>query len=167
MHRILSPALIAGLLSCPITTRAQGSSNSCDLNRDGIVNIVDVQLAVNMALKMMSCASFVNGPYICNAIVVQRVTNAALGGPCVVDPHSVSLAWAASTSLNVIGYNVYRGIASGGPFTKLSSSPVTSLSYVDATVVSGETYYYVTTAVDSSGNESAYSTEGRAIIPSP
>ncbi len=35
--------------------------------------------------------------------------------------HSVSLTWTASTS-TVVGYNVYRGAQSGGPYVKINSS---------------------------------------------
>lgn len=167
MHRILPLVLIMGLLCRPVTTQAQSSANNCDVNGDGAVNVVDVQLAVNMALGQTACMSFVNGPRVCNAVVVQRVVNAALGSTCLVNPHSVALAWPASTSLNVAGYNVYRGTASGGPYTKLNSSPVATLSYADATVQAGSNYYYVTTTVDSSGNESGYSTEVHAVVPTP
>jgi fibronectin type 3 domain-containing protein len=76
----------------------------------------------------------------------------------------VALTWSASTS-TVSGYNVYRGTVSGGPYTKINPSLVTVLSYTDSTVQSGTTYYYVTTAVDSSGNESVYSNEVTAPIP--
>ena len=78
--------------------------------------------------------------------------------------HSVALSWNASTS-TVAGYNVYRGAASGGPYAKINSSVVALLDYTDSTVLSGTTYYYVTTAVDSSGDESAYSNEAPAVIP--
>ena len=78
--------------------------------------------------------------------------------------HSVALTWDASASSNVAGYYVYRGTASGGPYTKLSSL-LSSDSYVDGTVAAGQTYYYVTTAADSSGNESAYSNQVQATIP--
>jgi len=78
--------------------------------------------------------------------------------------HSVALTWNASTS-TVSGYNVYRSTVSGGPYTKLNSSLVATLNYTDSTVLSGTTYYYVTTAVDSVGNESAYSNEVSAPIP--
>ncbi|MGC2829312.1 MAG: choice-of-anchor D domain-containing protein, partial [Candidatus Acidiferrum sp.] len=78
--------------------------------------------------------------------------------------HSVALSWTASTS-TVSGYNVYRGTVSGGPYTKINSSLVAGLSYTDLMVQSGTTYYYVTTAVDSSGNESVYSNEVSAPIP--
>ncbi len=38
-------------------------------------------------------------------------------------PHSVSMSWSPSPS-TVIGYNVYRGTTSGGPYpSKLTSSP--------------------------------------------
>ena len=91
--------------------------------------------------------------------------NISLTGTGVVTvQHSVALSWTASTS-TVSGYNVYRGTVSGGPYTKISSSLVAILTYTDSTVQSGTTYYYVTTAVDSSGNESLNSNEVSAIIP--
>ncbi len=80
--------------------------------------------------------------------------------------HSVTLTWNPSTSSNVAGYYVYRGSTSGGPYTKLSSL-LSSDSYVDGSVQVGQTFFYVTTAADSSGDESAYSNEVQATIPSP
>jgi hypothetical protein len=79
-------------------------------------------------------------------------------------PYSVGLNWTASAS-TVSGYNVYRGTTNGGPYTKLNSSLITSLSYTDNTVSSGETYYYVSTSVNSSGVESSYSNQATAVIP--
>ncbi|HXM62286.1 MAG TPA: hypothetical protein VN950_15615 [Terriglobales bacterium] len=78
--------------------------------------------------------------------------------------HSVALSWDASTS-QVIGYNVYRGTAAGGPYSKLNPSATTSTAYTDSSVQSGQTYYYVTTAVDASNAESAYSNQATAAIP--
>jgi fibronectin type 3 domain-containing protein len=78
--------------------------------------------------------------------------------------HSVALTWSASTS-TVSGYNVYRSTVSGGPYTKINPSLVAVLNYTDSTVQSGTTYFYVTTAVDSSSNESTYSNEVSAAIP--
>ena len=80
--------------------------------------------------------------------------------------HSVTLSWTASTSV-VVGYNVYRGTTSGGPYAKLNTSLVSILSYIDSAVQSGQTYFYVATAVDSNGNESTFSNEVSATIPIP
>ena len=80
--------------------------------------------------------------------------------------HSVSLSWIASTS-QVMGYNVYRGSQSGGPYTKINSVLDTITSYLDASVQCGYTYYYVTTAVNGSGVQSAYSNQVQAVVPSP
>jgi hypothetical protein len=85
-----------------------------------------------------------------------------------VHSHSVVLTWDASTSTDVVGYNVYRSSVSGGPYALLSASiPAGTLTYTDTTVQAGRTYYYVVTAVDSGGNESAYSNEASALVPSP
>jgi hypothetical protein len=78
--------------------------------------------------------------------------------------HSVTLTWTASTS-TVSGYNVYRSTVSGGPYTKLNSTLVAATTYTDTSVQSGQTYFFVATAVDSSGVESADSTEVSATIP--
>jgi fibronectin type 3 domain-containing protein len=80
--------------------------------------------------------------------------------------HVADLSWQASTS-SVAGYNIYRGTVSGGPYTKLNASLIGATTYSDTTVQAGQTYYYVATAVDSSNNESTYSTQASAVVPTP
>ena len=93
--------------------------------------------------------------------------SATLSGTGIAPPqHKVQLSWHASTSSGVIGYYLYRSTTSGGPYTQISSLD-SSTSATDNTVASGETYYYVVTAVDSSSQESAYSNQVTAVIPSP
>jgi Abnormal spindle-like microcephaly-assoc'd, ASPM-SPD-2-Hydin len=87
------------------------------------------------------------------------------GSGVQVSPGSVSLGWQASVSPGVIGYYVYRGSISGGPYTALNSSPNSSTQYMDATVLSGSTYYYVVTSVDSSNMQSSFSAQVKASIP--
>jgi fibronectin type 3 domain-containing protein len=79
--------------------------------------------------------------------------------------HSVNLTWSASAS--AVGYNIYRSTVAGGPYTMINGSLDGTTAYTDNTVVSGETYYYVATAVDASSNESAYSNQAQAVIPTP
>jgi ASPM-SPD-2-Hydin domain-containing protein/HYDIN/CFA65/VesB family protein len=81
-------------------------------------------------------------------------------------PHSASLSWADGGS-GIAGYNVYRSSVSGGPYSKINSALDPNTAYGDSSVLAGQTYYYVTTAVDGSGMESAYSNEAQAVIPSP
>jgi fibronectin type 3 domain-containing protein len=78
--------------------------------------------------------------------------------------HTATASWSASTSV-VSGYNVYRGTLSGGPYTKLNGSLIALLTYADTTAQSGQTYFFVATAVDGSGNESVFSSEVKAVIP--
>ena len=97
------------------------------------------------------------------------------GNPLAVEPlngtgtssqnHRVSLSWTASTSQNVIGYNVYRGNHSGGPYSRINSTLDPSTTYTDESVVDGNTYYYVTRAIDSDYEESGYSNQAQAKIP--
>jgi hypothetical protein len=79
--------------------------------------------------------------------------------------HTVGLNWTDSAT-TVAGYNVYRGTNTGGPYvSKLTASPVTSTQFTDTGLQSGQTYYYVVTAVDSNGVESVYSNQATASIP--
>src|SRR5215471_10667372 len=92
------------------------------------------------------------------AIVVSLTDN-------LIASQSVGLTWNASTS-TVAGYNAYRGNQSGGPYTRLNSSLVATTAYTDSTVEAGQTYFYVVTAVNSSGVESVYSNQGQVTVPS-
>jgi len=79
--------------------------------------------------------------------------------------HSVSLSWIAISS-PAARYNLYRGTTSGGPYAKLTASPQNGTSYVDHSVEPGTIYYYVATAVDANAQESGYSEEVVAQVPS-
>ncbi len=94
-----------------------------------------------------------------SAAVVVTVSNS------VPPTHYVSLTWTDSTSSNLAYYNVYRGTASGGPYTFLSSTVGLVTSYTDYAIQAGQTYYYVTSVVDNSGAESGYSNEAVAVVP--
>lgn len=82
-----------------------------------------------------------------------------------VSSRSVALSWTASVTAGVNGYNVFRATTSGGygP-TPLNPSPVSTTSYTDSSVVSGQQYFYVVTALDA-GVSSADSTEVSVTIP--
>ena len=82
--------------------------------------------------------------------------------------HSVDIAWDPSTSSTLQGYNVYRGTVSGGPYSKISPTLATStLLFTDTTPVSGKQYFYVVTALNTSGAESSASSEVAVSIPVP
>ena len=76
----------------------------------------------------------------------------------------VDLSWQQDQD-QVAGYNIYRSDVSGGPYTKLNSALDPNTNYVDSTVLAAHTYYYVTTAVNSLGQESGYSNESQANVP--
>jgi hypothetical protein len=76
----------------------------------------------------------------------------------------VSLSWIASSS-QVAGYNVYRRASRTGAYAKINSSLDPYTMYTDATVVSGGTYYYATTAVNLSGEESSLSNQVKVAVP--
>jgi len=74
--------------------------------------------------------------------------------------HSVTLRWTISPEAT--SYNVYRAKASGGPYTRIGS--VAAPPYRDEDVKSGDTFYYVVTALRN-GKESRYSSEIKASVP--
>ncbi|HTA57608.1 MAG TPA: choice-of-anchor D domain-containing protein [Candidatus Baltobacteraceae bacterium] len=101
--------------------------------------------------------------------VISNATNSPLvialsGTGASTVSHTVSLSWTPGSS-TYSGFNVYRGTSSGGPYSRVDTSMVSSPSYLDAGVNSGQTYYYVATEVDTTGTESGYSGEVSAVIP--
>lgn len=92
------------------------------------------------------------------------VSESLTGSGVAVVQHSVSLSWQPSTS-QVAGYNIYRSSAAAGPFAKINPTVTAGNAYLDGTVASSHTYYYVTTAVNSSGQESAYSNQVQVVVP--
>ncbi len=94
------------------------------------------------------------------------ITAPVITAPAPTAQHQTTLFWTGSSS-PVVGYNVYRGTQSGGPYALLSAGSVTAEEFVDSTVASGLTYFYVVTAVSSVGVESAFSNEAVAVIPTP
>jgi hypothetical protein len=64
-----------------------GQAATCDLNDDGVVNVLDIQMEIDASLGLIPCgAGDLNGDGICNSVDVQRVIQAALGQPCQVGP---------------------------------------------------------------------------------
>jgi uncharacterized protein YfiM (DUF2279 family) len=93
------------------------------------------------------------------------VTEALSGTGAAAPTHSVDLSWDSSSA--VAGYNLYRGSQASGPFNKINSTLDATTTYTDTSVQAGSTYYYVATAVDTSGVESAYSAAVSVVIPTP
>jgi hypothetical protein len=97
-----------------------------------------------------------------NTILVETLAGSGAAAP----PHIVSLRWSPSTS-SAQGYNVYRSSQPGGPYTKINPVINPTTNYQDGAVQGGATYYYVSTAIGTSGAESKYSNQIQAVIPSP
>ena len=69
---------------------------------------------------------------------------------------AIRLLWVQSSSPDITQNKIYRAESSTGPFVLRASVPA-STSFLDRQAVRGRTYYYVVTATDQSGRESAYS----------
>jgi len=76
----------------------------------------------------------------------------------------VDLTWNSGGG-DAAGYNIFRGNTHGGPYEQINSALDTNTNYTDYNVVAGATYYYVTTEVDTQGEQSGYSNEAEVTIP--
>jgi hypothetical protein len=104
------------------------------------------------------------------------ISNNSTGGSAVVAlsgtgtsvAHYVDLSWSAPTGSTdpVAGYNIYRSL-NGGTAQLLNSTPITTTTYVDNSVVAGSTYTYTAASVDASGVQSTPSNQIQVTIPSP
>jgi hypothetical protein len=76
---------------------------------------------------------------------------------------SVTLAWNPSISMNVAGYKIYYGLASGVYNNTISAGSSTNVTVTG--LVEGTTYYFAVTAVDALGVESQFSNETSYSVP--
>lgn len=77
----------------------------------------------------------------------------------------VILDWNNNSESDLMEYNVYRSTSSTVQLinaNQINGVQVTSSAYTDTTVSNGTRYYYVVTAVDTSGNESSASSSSSA-----
>jgi hypothetical protein len=79
----------------------------------------------------------------------------------------VSLSWAANSESDLAGYHVFRSTTNGTGYTQVTTSLLTSTSFINTGLTGGTTYYYVVRAVDSSGNQSANSLQASATPTAP
>lgn len=68
----------------------------------------------------------------------------------------VTLSWTANSEPDMAGYNIYRS-SDGTSYTKVNGDPVADTTYVATGLTNGQQYWFKITAVDTAGNESAYS----------
>jgi len=73
----------------------------------------------------------------------------------------VGLKWAKAPG--AARYKVFRTISSGRDYSPVAAT--TDVSYIDADVKPGETYYYALKTVDAEGGESAFSDERYVKVP--
>jgi hypothetical protein len=151
-------------------TISSGSSSTSEFALSGISFPLTIP-AGQSASFTVTFTPQASGAASASATFASNASNASAVGSLIgtgVAPvqHQVALGWDASTS-SVAGYNIYRGTSAGGPYTKINSASDVTTSYTDTLVTAGQTYYYLTTAVDTEGTESIYSNEVVATIPTP
>lgn len=79
-----------------------------------------------------------------------------------VSSSSIDLSWNANAEGDLAGYRIYRSATAGTGYLRIGSVDASSTGYSDTGLMPGTTYYYVITAIDTSGNESGPSAEDSA-----
>jgi hypothetical protein len=77
---------------------------------------------------------------------------------------AVLLTWEPSQTGQIAGYHIYRRAQGAPDFTRLTTTPVTGLSYRDETATSNVVYTYYATSVDATGTESGSSNQVEGIF---
>jgi hypothetical protein len=139
-------AIVSGAL--PSGVSAQAATTTTSLNLSGMPTTA---ATYNFAVKVTECGAHVSQASY--KIVVQAAAN-----------HVVELSWNASTSSNVVGYNVYRS-PDASTWKKMNVSLIGSTLYSDGTVANNTTYYYAATAVNTAGGESSKTVAVKVVVP--
>ena len=153
----------------PVTI-SSAQTNSSEFTLPGLVLPKTIAAGQNLVVNVVFIPA-VSGTASANLVLASDAANSPntipmTGVGVAAGPHSAALSWTADQDV-VIGYNIYRGSKTGGPYTKINSVLDSTTSYTDYTVVAGATYYYAATAVDANNVESGYSNEVKVVIPTP
>lgn len=155
--------------SVALVTVSSASINSSEFVLSGVSFPLNLAVGQSTSFKVTftpTSSGTANANLVFTSNAENSPTTQGLTGNGTAPPeHSVDLSWDASQG--VVGYNVYRGMVSGGPYSKINGILDPSTAYTDSNVSGGQIYYYVVTAVDSQQVESRYSNEAKAVIPSP
>lgn len=139
-------AIASGALPAGVTAKV--SSTTTSLNLAGAPTTA---ATYSFVAQVTGCGGHVS--QVSYQVVIQATAN-----------HVVDLSWKASTSPDLVGYNVYRG-PDGATWTKINASLIGSTLYSDSTVANRTTYYYAVTAVDIEGHQSSKSAAVKVVIP--
>ena len=139
-------AVVSGALPTGVSRKASGSTVSL-----GILGTPSAANSYSFTISVTDCEKHVvKAAY---KIVIQDSSN-----------HVVDLSWKASSTKDVVGYNVYRG-PDGATWKRINASTVASTLYSDSTVANNTTYYYAATAVNIYGHESRKTPTVEVLIP--
>ncbi len=82
-------------------------------------------------------------------------------------PHgsaSLTWSWSQGTGDPATGFHVWRSTTAGGPYTTVGTVPVGTLTYLDAGLTIGATYFYTVSAYNPAG-DSSKSGEVTCVVP--
>jgi hypothetical protein len=139
-------AIASGSLPAGVTAKPSSATTSLTLS-----GTPTTAATYSFAVKATGCGGSVS--QVAYRLVIQAGAN-----------HVVDLSWKASTTADVVGYNVYRS-PDAATWKKLNPGLIGSTLYNDSTVANSTTYYYSATAVDVTGHESTKTTAVKAIVP--
>jgi len=152
----------------PVTISQANATASFTVTGLSLPKVIAAGQSASFSVSFAPTASgTVNGSLSLVSNASNSTATVALGGTGAVasgTTHSVVLNWSDSSS-GLTGFNIYRSTQSGGSYSKLTSSPVSAMTYTDSTVSASTSYYYMVTAVNTSGTESADSTPIEATVP--
>jgi Putative Ig domain len=138
--------IVSGALPAGVTAKASTTTAALDLS-----GTPTRAANYSFTVKVAGCGGYI--AQVSYKVVIQPGAN-----------HIVDLNWKASTTTDVVGYNVYRS-PNATTWTKINPSLVASTLYTDSTVANGSTYYYAATAVDVAGKESVKTAPVKAVVP--
>jgi hypothetical protein len=102
-------------------------------------------------------------PFVCNNTTfgnpIGRTRKACYAPSSTSTGETLKLMWNANPEPDLAGYRVYQATASGAYSTPLATLDKTTTSYTVTGLQNRTTYFFVVTAYDEAGNESAFSNE--------
>ncbi|MCV9385031.1 LamG-like jellyroll fold domain-containing protein [Reichenbachiella ulvae] len=137
------------------------TDNSADLN--GIYSDAAGDVIVTMSKAAGTPVGYLNGMKIVTALGANTIPSEPRELASELNGAVLELSW-IDAPFNEDGFNVYKSVSSGGPFTQVAQILANSESFADADVTQGVEYFYYVTSYNENG-ESAGSNITSYLIP--
>jgi len=122
-------------------------------------------VSVALALSAAGCHSTAPARPPAPAVAAAPATPVSAPPPAPAEELKNTIRWSTASEVNNFGYDVYRGEAENGPFTRITPSPILGAGttdetqryeFIDRDIRPGRDYFYYVESISTAGHRERF-----------